>query len=29
VSHGCVRMFNVDVERLHAIVPVGTEVFIY
>jgi hypothetical protein len=29
VSHGCVRMYNVDVARLYALVPVGTEVFIY
>jgi lipoprotein-anchoring transpeptidase ErfK/SrfK len=29
VSHGCVRMFNEDVERLYALVPVGTPVFVY
>ncbi|HSJ08469.1 MAG TPA: L,D-transpeptidase [Longimicrobiales bacterium] len=29
VSHGCVRMFNADVERLFELVPVGTPVFIY
>ncbi len=29
VSHGCVRMYNADVERLYEIVPVGTPVFIY
>lgn len=29
VSHGCVRMMNVDVTKLYAIVPVGTPVFIF
>jgi hypothetical protein len=29
VSHGCVRMYNEDVSRLYALVPVGTPVFIY
>jgi hypothetical protein len=29
VSHGCVRMYNDDVARLYAMVPVGTPVFIY
>lgn len=29
VSHGCVRMHNVDVERLYHLVPVGTPVFIF
>jgi hypothetical protein len=29
VSHGCVRMYNDDVARLYALVPVGTPVFIF
>ncbi len=29
VSHGCVRMFNADVEKLYPMVPVGTPVYIY
>jgi hypothetical protein len=29
VSHGCVRMYNEDVARLFAMVPVGTPVFIF
>lgn len=29
VSHGCVRMFNEDVEKLYPMVPVGTAVYIY
>jgi hypothetical protein len=29
VSHGCVRMYNDDVARLFALVPVGTPVFIF
>ena len=29
VSHGCVRMYNDDVERLYAMVPVGTPVYIF
>jgi lipoprotein-anchoring transpeptidase ErfK/SrfK len=29
VSHGCVRMLNVDVERLYPMVPIGTPVYIY
>lgn len=29
VSHGCVRMFNKDVEQLYPMVPVGTAVYIY
>ena len=29
VSHGCVRMYNADVQRLYELVPVGTPVFIY
>ena len=29
VSHGCVRMFNEDVEQLYALVPIGTPVFVY
>jgi hypothetical protein len=29
VSHGCIRMFNADVEELFGLVPVGTPVFIY
>jgi lipoprotein-anchoring transpeptidase ErfK/SrfK len=29
VSHGCVRMYNEDVERLYALVPVGTPVYIF
>ncbi|HSJ25807.1 MAG TPA: L,D-transpeptidase family protein [Longimicrobiales bacterium] len=29
VSHGCIRMYNADVERLFSMVPVGTPVFIY
>lgn len=29
VSHGCVRMYNEDVERLFGMVPVGTPVFIF
>ena len=28
-SHGCVRMLNRDVERLYAVVDVGTPVYIY
>ena len=29
VSHGCVRMYNDDVERLFAMVPIGTPVYIF
>ncbi|MEX2283606.1 MAG: L,D-transpeptidase [Gemmatimonadota bacterium] len=29
VSHGCVRMYNEDVARLYAAVPVGTSVYIF
>jgi hypothetical protein len=29
VSHGCVRMYNDDVERLYAMVPIGTPVYIF
>jgi hypothetical protein len=29
VSHGCIRMFNEDVARLFAIVPIGTPVYIF
>ena len=29
VSHGCVRLRNEDIARLHEIVPVGTPVYIY
>lgn len=29
VSHGCVRMYNEDVARLYAMVPVGTPVYIF
>jgi hypothetical protein len=29
VSHGCVRMYNDDVTKLHALVPVGTAVYIF
>jgi hypothetical protein len=29
VSHGCIRMYNADVERLFSLVPVGTPVFIF
>ena len=29
VSHGCVRMYNEDVSQLHAIVPIGTPIYIY
>ena len=29
VSHGCVRMYNEDVARLYAAVPVGTPVYIF
>lgn len=29
VSHGCVRMYNVDVEWLHANVPMNTPVYIF
>lgn len=29
VSHGCVRLRNEDIARLHEIVPVGTAVYIY
>jgi len=29
VSHGCVRMFNSDVEKLYPMVAVGTPVYIY
>jgi hypothetical protein len=28
-SHGCIRMYNEDVQRLFSLVPVGTPVFIY
>jgi hypothetical protein len=28
-SHGCIRMYNEDVERLFGMVPVGTAVYIY
>lgn len=27
-SHGCIRMFNKDVEKLYHIIPIGTPVFI-
>jgi len=29
VSHGCVRVLNEDIDRLYAMVPVGTPVYIY
>jgi hypothetical protein len=29
VSHGCIRMYNEDVEQLFAMVPVGTPVYIF
>jgi hypothetical protein len=29
VSHGCVRMYNEDVARLYAAVPIGTPVYIF
>lgn len=29
VSHGCVRMYNEDIERVYRMVPVGTPVYIY
>ncbi|HET9441324.1 MAG TPA: L,D-transpeptidase [Longimicrobiales bacterium] len=29
VSHGCVRMYNEDVSRLYAMVPIGTPVYIF
>jgi lipoprotein-anchoring transpeptidase ErfK/SrfK len=29
VSHGCIRMYNSDVETLYPMVPIGTPVFIY
>ena len=29
VSHGCVRMYNADIERLYEMVPVGTPVYIF
>jgi hypothetical protein len=29
VSHGCIRMYNADVERLFSLVAVGTPVFIF
>ncbi len=29
VSHGCVRMRNVDLEQLYKVVPVGTAVYIF
>lgn len=29
VSHGCVRMYNEDVERLYALIPIGTPVYIF
>jgi hypothetical protein len=29
VSHGCIRMYNSDVTRLHQLVPVGTPVYIF
>jgi hypothetical protein len=28
-SHGCVRMYNEDVQQLYALAPVGTRVFIF
>jgi hypothetical protein len=29
VSHGCVRMYNEDVQRLYEMVPIGTAVYIF
>jgi hypothetical protein len=29
VSHGCVRMYNEDVARLYALIPLGTPVYIF
>ncbi|CAA9350499.1 MAG: hypothetical protein AVDCRST_MAG11-3493, partial [uncultured Gemmatimonadaceae bacterium] len=29
VSHGCVRLRNEDIQQLHAMVAVGTPVYIY
>lgn len=29
VSHGCVRMYNEDVERVYELVPLGTPIYIY
>ncbi|GGP16087.1 L,D-transpeptidase family protein [Oceanobacillus neutriphilus] len=29
VSHGCIRMYNQDVEELAGIIPIGTPVFIH
>lgn len=29
VSHGCVRLRNEDIQQLHAMVPIGTPVYIY
>ncbi len=29
VSHGCVRMYNEDIDHLYALVPIGTPVYIY
>lgn len=29
VSHGCIRMYNQDVEKLYPMVPVGTPVYVY
>ena len=29
VSHGCVRMYNEDVQRLYQMVPIGTAVYIF
>jgi hypothetical protein len=29
VSHGCVRLTNADLERLYALVPVGTPVYVF
>jgi hypothetical protein len=29
VSHGCVRMYNEDVEKLYGMVPVGTRVYVF
>ena len=29
VSHGCIRLRNADIDRLYAMVPVGTPVYVY
>ena len=29
VSHGCIRLLNEDIEKLYAMVPIGTPIYIY